>query len=256
MTVDIEQRKIFHEIMAEDGHDNVSSVEYDLDRTFQGIHFNGARVLDVGSGRGLMTLHAAMKGASKVVSMEPELEGSTDGVFEMQKERANRLGLDNIEFLAEDFNHWQNPGERFDVILCMACINHLHEVEHHALYHKPTYERFSEIARQFRQLLNPNGTVVFTDAARYGLFWMLNNIGIRRPWQRRKSSINWRIHQNPSVWKKIFLENGFSRGSIIYPLPYRLRHFGPFVANPIANFCLKASFAVHCRTDSSKANAH
>ena len=249
-----EQNRVFHEIMAEDGHDNTVSVDYSLKRTFDGVNFEGARVLDVGSGRGLMTLYAAINGATKVVSMEPELDGSSDGVFEMQKERAERLGLRNVEFLAEDFNSWQNPGEKFDVILCMACINHLHEVEHNALSHKPTYDRFREIAEQFQQLLKPNGVVVFTDAARYGLFWMLKHVGIRRPWKTRKSSINWRIHQNPTVWKKIFLESGFSEGSIIYPLPYRLRWLGPLVANPISNFCLKATFAVQCRAAENRSN--
>src|SRR5262245_8290524 len=99
--------------MAADGHDNLPATSYDLTRTFQGIDFKGKRVLDVGAGKGLMSLFAALSGAERVVSIEPEMAGARRQVLATLRTRIHDLALDNTEVLTEDFNTWDARGERF-----------------------------------------------------------------------------------------------------------------------------------------------
>ena len=239
--------RLYSEMLVADGHDNMKATSYGLAHTFQGLDFAGKRVLDIGSGKGLMTLFAALNQAETVVSMEPELEGSRSKVLQTQQERIEQLGLTNVSLLSRDFNAWDPQAQQFNVILSFSSINHIHESAHHALRHDETYQRYIEIARKMHSLLKPEGVAVVADACRWGFFSMLRNWGVRRPWSWNKPiNINWRIHQNPRVWKKIFLAAGFSRVNVIYPSPYKLRSLKAIVSRPLANFFLSASFTLHC----------
>lgn len=204
----------------------------------------GRDVIEVGSGKGLTCLLLAISGARLVLSLEPELAGSTSIACKVQRQRIECLGLDNVELLAMDFNAWDPQGRTFDVLVSQASINHLFESRFHALHHRATFERYVEIACKFRQLLKPGGVACVSDACRYGLFRFARDYGLRRPWTVRGSAVAWRLHQNPETWRCIFREAGFSRVEIYYPLPYRLRHFGALVANPVINFFLKANFTL------------
>jgi SAM-dependent methyltransferase len=239
-------RAAYASMLAEDGHDNLDAFLYQARSLFSGIDLRGKSVLEVGSGEGLMTLFASMSGA-KVVSMEPELEGSRSGMIDLQRKRLAALGLADVEFLSADFNAWE-PGDRtFDVVLLCNSINHLYESPHHARAHKETHRRMVEVVGKVRRATKPSGVAIASDACRYGLFMAASYLGIPRPWDLRPLTLNWRIHQNPPVWREIFLEAGFSAVDIIYPLPYRLRGLGALVQNPVTNFLLEASFTLHAR---------
>ncbi|HUT89244.1 MAG TPA: class I SAM-dependent methyltransferase [Thermoguttaceae bacterium] len=241
---------LFAEMLAVDGHDNLKAASHGLARQFRGVDFRGKRVLDIGSGKGLMTVFAALSGAEHVVSMEPELQGSRSEVAQILQGRIERLALENVTVLPEDFNAWDPKGETFDIILSFQSLEHLDESPHHALFHSQTHERCVRITSRMRSLLNDGGLAVVTNACRYGLFALLRPYGIKRPWDRKVTNINWRIHQNPRVWRHLFVEGGFSRVNIIYPLPYSLRALKAVVANPVVNFSLRAAFCLHCHCGS------
>lgn len=237
----------YFQFLREDGHHNFEAFCHKMRRVFNGVDFRNKRVLDVGSGRGLMTLLAAIEGAKKVVSMEPEMDGSTCSVCNMQRARVEKLGFKNIEIYAEDFNEFKFRPNSFDIILSFASINHLYESPHHALKDKDTYERYIQTAKKMKEMLDKGGVAIITDACRSGLFLWLKKLGVNRPWTpKKKMSVDFRYHQNPSVWKKIFMEAGFRQVKTIYPLPFKLRHFDLLVSNPLGNFLLQSSFTMHC----------
>jgi cyclopropane fatty-acyl-phospholipid synthase-like methyltransferase len=237
-----ERTAIYSRFLAEDRHDRPAAFLHGARRIFQGIDLRGKTVLEIGSGKGLMSLFAAIEGACRVVSMEPEMIGSRSGMIELQKARIAQLGLDQIEFLTADFNLWEPAGRKFDLVLSFASINHLQASRRHALRDEETFRKYSGVASKMRDLLEPGGTAVITDACRHAFFTMTR---LRRPWHWRKSKVNWREHQNPGTWKRIFAAAGFRRFRILYPVPFACRRLGPVVGNGIANFFLQGSFIFH-----------
>lgn len=229
-------------MLARDGHHNVTAFRYDAAQLFDGIDIREKRVLEIGSGRGLLAILVWLQGADFVASMEPELVGATSGVIAMQRERIGTLGLANVEVVTADFNTWDAAGARFDVILSRASLNHLHASEKHALRDRDTYENYVRVARKIHELLAPGGFFIATDACRYGFFSALRRFGVRRPWRWKRSGLNWRHHQNPGTWARIFHEAGFARVRVDYPVPYALRHSRAIVNTAFANFFLKGSF--------------
>lgn len=238
---------LYSKMLTEDGHDNLKATFYNISRTFNNIDIKDKSIVEIGSGKGLMSIYCSLSNAKKVVSIEPELAGSRSKVIELQNNRINSLGLDNIIVLPFDFNLWDSQGEKFDIVLSFASINHIYESPYNALKHKETFQKYVAIGSKIHSLLKPGGIAVINDACRYGLFWFIGKLGIRRPWlPKKKITINWRIHQNPTTWKKILLESGFSKIDIIYPLPYSLRSLKGVVDTPLFNFLLSAQFTLYC----------
>lgn len=227
---------------AEDGHHNPPGYQHYLDEIFKGIDLQGKRVLEIGSGRGLISLHCGLSGAKKVVSIEPEMEGSTSGVVETQKRRIEQLGLSNVELRHDDFHTLDFGEEKFDVIVMIAVLNHLYETPLNAMKNPDVFNTYIGIGEKLHGLLANSGVVIATDASRYCLWTQLRRIGYPRNLCLRQRTINWRIHQQPSVWKKIFSKAGFEKVDINYPIPYKLRHLAPIVATPAINFFLSGDF--------------
>jgi SAM-dependent methyltransferase len=228
--------------MAHEGHHNPPAFAHWLDHVFRDVDWRGKRVLEIGSGRGLIAIYMGMRGAARVLSMEPELVGSTSGVIREQRERLAALGLTNVEVVAADFNRWDAGSERFDVIVSRASINHLYHSDKHASHHPQTYAKYVEVARRIHGMLANGGQFIATDACRYGFFNGVRRWGIRRPWAKKKSGVDWRHHQNPGTWRRIFADAGFSRIDVDYPVPYRLRLAAPLVNTALANFFLTGNF--------------
>jgi len=179
--------------------------------------------------------------------MEPELDGSSSNVIETQLNRIKELKLNTVHLVSHDFNTWDPDGEKFDIIMSVASINHLYEVPFNASSHPETNSRYTEITTKMHSLLNPGGMAIITDACRYGFFFFAKSVGIHRPWNwNKKTNINWRVHQNPGVWRSLFLQGGFQHVDIDYPIPFRLKPFSMVINNPIANFFMKSGFILHC----------
>ena len=234
-------------MLERDGHQNPPAFAHALANLFEGVDLRGKRVLEIGSGRGLLAIYMGMRGAAHVLSMEPELVGATSGVITDQRARIAALGLKNVEVEVADFNTWRAGDRRFDVIVSKASINHLHESDKHAEYHRPTYDAYVRVVGRIRDVLAPGGTFIATDACRYAFFTGARQLGIRRPWRWKRSGVDWRHHQNVGTWMKIFADAGFEGTTVDYPVPYRLRFARPIVNTALANFFLHGSFIVRAR---------
>jgi len=245
--LDTSRRSAYAAMLREDGHDNLDGYLHEAAHLFEGVPLEGRTLLEIGSGKGLMTMYAAMQGASHVVSMEPEMIGSRSGMISEQEQRLAKLGIQSVEFLTADFNAWEPQGRTFDIVMCRAAINHLHASDQHALHHAPTYQGYLEVVRRMLRVTAPGGAVLITDACRYAFFTATRNLGIRRPWDRSRTGIDWRHHQNPQTWARIFREAGFSTVDVRYPLPYRLRKYRGLVDTAAANFFLLGSFILRAR---------
>jgi SAM-dependent methyltransferase len=233
-------------MLERDGHRNPPAFAHTLANMFRGLDFTGKRVLEIGSGRGLLAIYMGMRGAH-VLSMEPEMVGATSGVIAQQEARLKALGMRNVEVINADFNTWDPGDRRFDIIVSRASINHLYASVHHADHDKETYDAYLQVARRVRDMLVPGGTFVATDACRYAFFSGMRQFGLRRPWRWERSSVDWRHHQNPGTWKKIFREAGFGTIKVAYPVPYRLRTLRPIIDTAAANFFLQGAFILRAQ---------
>jgi SAM-dependent methyltransferase len=239
---DSNRRAAFAAMLREDGHDNLNGYLHEAAHLFDGVEIAGHSVLEIGSGKGMMTMYAALQGASTVISMEPEMVGSRSGMISLQQQRLDTLGIRSVEFLPADFNEWDPRGRTFDIVMCRAAINHLHASDQHAMSHLPTYDGYLTVIRKMLSVTAPGGVVLITDACRYAFFTATRNLGIRRPWDWSKTGINWRHHQNPQTWARLFRDAGFARVEIRYPLPYRLRQYRGLVDTAVSNFFLQGNF--------------
>jgi SAM-dependent methyltransferase len=233
-------------MLERDGHKNPPAFAHTLANMFRGVDFTGKRVLEVGSGRGLLAIYMGMRGAN-VLSMEPEMVGATSGVIAQQEARLKALGMTNVKVINADFNTWDPGDERFDVIVSRASINHLYASEHHADHDKATHDAYLQVARRLHGMLVPGGIFVATDANRYAFFSGMRRFGIRRPWRWERSSVDWRHHQNAGTWVKIFREAGFRNLQVSYPVPYKLRSLRPLIDTAVVNFFLQGAFILRAQ---------
>ncbi|TWU55687.1 class I SAM-dependent methyltransferase [Rubripirellula reticaptiva] len=230
------------EYEADDGHENPKRYRRYLRQLFGDVDLKGLRILEIGSGKGLISLHCGLAGAKHVISVEPEMEGSTSGVIAIQKERIKSLSLENVELRQQDFNSLDVAGGSIDLIVMIAVLNHLHETPHNASRNADAFDKYVAIAKKLHSLLDEGGSVVATDACRYCLWTQLRRVGWPRKWCLTQRTIDWKIHQQPAVWEKIFLAAGFSRFEVKYPVPNRLRYLEPLVNNSIGNFAVMGEF--------------
>ena len=229
-------------MMEHDGHSNPPAFFHSANELFGEVDLRGKRVLEIGSGRGLMSALMGLAGASRVVSLEPELAGASAGMIRTQQERVRALKLANVEVVVADFNTWAAPEQAFDIILSRASINHLHHSDKHALRHRETYENYVKAASKIYSLLVPGGVFIATDASRYAFFTAVRRLGISRPWRRKKTGVNWQHHQTPVTWKRIFKSAAFKRIEVNYPVPHKLQHVRLLADTAPANFFMKGSF--------------
>ncbi len=71
--IKIKSVDIYLSVMVKTGlYPNKNNLKVFLNTLFKGIDFENKRVLDIGGGRGLLSLYAACKGAREVICLEPE----------------------------------------------------------------------------------------------------------------------------------------------------------------------------------------
>jgi SAM-dependent methyltransferase len=236
---------VFREMLSEDGHDNFDGFLNELANFFGDVRIEGRSILEVGSGRGLTSIYAALQGAREVVSLEPELVGSRGGMVSLQQRRIDALQLRTIELIGADFNTWDPGPRRFDILVSQASINHLYASSFNANRDRETNDAYIAVAGKMRTLLHDGGVAIITDACRHAFFTLTRDLGIRRPWDLSRTGVNWRHHQNPGVWRRIFTEAGFSSVRIHYPVPYRLRKLKGLVDTAVPNFFLLGRFILY-----------
>ncbi len=138
-------------MMAQDGHANVPAFLHSTGEMFRDIDLAGKRVLEIGSGKGLLAVMMGLQGAERVVSLEPEMVGATAGVIAVQRERVEALRLSNVDVVVGDFNTWEGAAGSFDVIVSRASINHLQQSDRHALRHSETYANYVAVAKRIHE---------------------------------------------------------------------------------------------------------
>lgn len=186
-------------------YSSTNRLKFYLDKIlFKGIDFKGKTVLDVGGGNGLYSFYAALNGAAKVVVMEPEMDGSSEGFEEEFLDFKTKFGNpDNIEFNKEFLQDY-HPKEKYDITLMHYSINHLDEPACEILVKDiDARNKYINALKDFTKICSDDSTLIITDASRYNFFQLL---GIKNP---IVPTIEWEKHNDPTVWSELLSEVGF-----------------------------------------------
>jgi SAM-dependent methyltransferase len=223
-----------------------SRVEFWLRQSLRDLDFRGKAVLDVGAGDGLFSCYMALQGAARVVSLEPELDGSVTNPRRTLLARVQALHLDNVTCFSDPFQDYAGPECEFDVIVAHNVINHLDEGAV-AVLHRDEDARASyrALLRKFYELLKPGGVVVIADCARANIFpWL----GLPNP---IASTIEWSKHQDPDLWVRLLRDVGFGAPDLHWTYPRRLSAFGRFLDNRFMSFLMQSHFVLHVHRPAS-----
>jgi hypothetical protein len=205
-----------------------------------GVDPRGGHALEIGAGDGMISLWLLHAGARSVVSLEPEGDGSTNGVGARAAAHRRALGLDgDWTWRAETLQAYA-PDRAFRVIVSQNSVNHLDEDACvHLLDDASARARYRSIFGRLRDILEPGGSLVVADCARANHWARLFGSS---PWAPQ---IEWHKHQEPETWAAIMDEAGLAPVSVRWWHPYyRVRALAPVIGNRAAARWLSSFFVV------------
>jgi SAM-dependent methyltransferase len=229
----------YRSLMAELGH-SPGNLLFALDWMFSGVPLDGRSVLDIGAGAGAASFYAACKGASLVVSLEPEAAGSRSGMQERFELTRRRLHAHQVALRPETLQEFHADGECFDVLVSIASINHLDERACiHLLKDPAARATYAEMFSKLADLTKRGGHLIVADCSRRNVF---GDLGVSNP---LTPTIEWEKHQRPEVWANLLHDAGFRAPRIRWPAFNTLRWPGRFLlGNRVAAYFLRSTFCL------------
>lgn len=190
---------------------------------FRDIDFRNRTMLEIGCGKGMLCLWAAMHGARHVVGLEPLADGcyDTSECHQAFKSMARELDLPQARILPTTVQEFDCPANYFDVVLSVASINHLNEKSCVALGQSTEAEQeYQKIFRHIARMMKPGAKLIIMDAGRRNLF---GDIGMRNP---MSPNIEWFKHRQPGYWARLLAGAGFGHPQVRWSSGRILRYAG------------------------------
>jgi SAM-dependent methyltransferase len=223
-TVDRKQAR--HDLFADCIHEggwNIDRLAWRCKDTFRHTGWRGKEIREVGCGRGDMAIYLAPNGARRVVALEPSADGSTPAPVTALKGRLDKLQLNNLVFLRTKVEDYYCGPESFDLIYGLAVIEHIRETRRPLSKDPEAWSVYKEAFSRFYRMMRPSGVLVLTNCSRHS-FWShlqwVTRSNIRSP---LAPSVDWPLHQSPSVWATLARETNFNHSEVHWRVPDRLR---------------------------------
>lgn len=204
-----------------------SNLKFNLDNLFEHVDLAQKNVLDVGGGRGLISFYAAVKGARNVVCLEPEQDGSRNGMIkgynDLRAELPATLPVKLVSLTIQEYLQDIEPAT-YDVIIMHNSINHLDEDACiHLLDNDDSYNRYLTVLKSVYRIIKKKGVLIVTDCSCKNVF---NDIGVKNI---LVPTIEWHKHQRPGTWASLLKKAGFKNPTIEWPTFNRLRKPGKYL---------------------------
>lgn len=190
-------------------------------QSFRDIDFHDKAMLEIGCGKGMLCLWAALHGASETVGLEPMAEGCYDSseCHQAFRSMARELDLPQAQILPFTVQGYNSPKDHFDVVLSVASINHLDEKSCvHLGDSGAAVREYQNIFRNIASMMKLGGKLIVIDAGRHNFF---GDLGMRNP---MSPNIEWFKHQQPVFWARLLSECGFGQPDIRWASGKLLRH--------------------------------
>ncbi|MFD2247996.1 class I SAM-dependent methyltransferase [Pontibacter ruber] len=218
-----------------------SNLKFHLKYIFDDVELANKKVLDVGGGTGLLSFYAAVKGASKVVCLEPESDGSSSGMINkfnaFKTELSPTLPVELSPVTLQSYTP-QVKDEEFDVVVMHSSINHLDE-EACINFRKDTksYNTYKKIMTDVYNKMSKGGSLIVADASCKNFY---NAIGIKSIFA---PTIEWHKHQEPSTWIAMLQEIGFKNPQVAWRSPNTFGKVGKvFMGNSFVSYLTSSCF--------------
>jgi SAM-dependent methyltransferase len=217
------------------------NLKFRLNYIFDKVSLAGKSVLDVGGGIGLLTFYAAVKGAKKVVCLEPEFDGSSQGMIskfnEFKSALLPTLPIEHLPLTLQDYLQ-QIADESYDIIILHNSINHLDEEACITFRQKESsYKTYKKIFTEVYAKMTPGGKLVVADCSCNNFF---NSLGMKNVFY---PTIEWHKHQAPETWIALLKEIGFKNPSIEWTSPNKLGKAGrALMGNSLVSYLTQSHF--------------
>ncbi len=188
---------------------------------FRDLDFRNKTMMEIGCGKGMLCLWAAIHGSCDTVGLEPLAEGCYDSseCHRAFRSMAQELELPQARILPQTVQEFAGPVNYFDVVLSMASINHLDEKSCIALgKSNAAADEYRKIFRHIAGMMKPGGKLIIMDVGRRNFF---GDLGMRNP---MSPNIEWFKHQQPEFWAELLSDCGFGAASIHWASGKLLRH--------------------------------
>ena len=221
----------------EAGARGVERLLFIVENAFEGLDVKGKTVLDIGCGRGILSFAAAADGAKCVVSLEPEVDGSTKGVANVYRRIQTRLGYKNMKLIGAVVQEYDCSDGPFDVVLMHNCINHIDETACENYRRDSSARgRYVNLFRRLHDNIVSGGTLMFADMSNRNLF---GDLRIMNPIAK---TIEWNKHQSPEVWFEGLIEAGFRRKGVHWTPLYALGVLRPLFRMQFFSYITNSHF--------------
>jgi len=231
----------FYNLITDNGkYTNPDRLKYYLEeQLFKGFDFKGKSLIDIGGGNGLYGFYAAVNGASNVVVMEPEFDGSSQGMIRDFNEINKLLGnLNNITHTTKVLEEYDRENNQFDYILMHNSINHIDEEACIVLKKDEAAQtKYLDFFKLLQEISNERTNLIICDCARNNFF---ADLRLKNPMM---PSIEWEKHQNPDFWASLLQKVGYKKESVSWTSPNQFGNLGSlFFKNRLASYFMLSHF--------------
>lgn len=212
---------------------------YHLQEKIKGIDVKDKTILEVGCGKGFVSLWlASLGGAKEVVALdESEGIGSEKGVLAFSENTVKDFDIKNIKVVKSDIMKNSFPDNSFDIIIANNALHHV--IEGGYISRNPTTKsQYIRLFSELRRLLKPNGTLVLGEFSRRSI-WRYIKLRYRQ--------IDWEIHPTLKEWILVIKLAGFRKTNFKYTGPYILRRFELLLSNPVSQSLISPTFNIYAQ---------
>lgn len=223
--------------------------KYHFEEQFANIDFAGKSVLEIGCGRGFLSLYIALfTEAAKITALDESAgHGGKEGVLNVLRDNVSYLKLGKrLEIIEADAIKFDSA-DPFDIIIANNCLHHFVNNGQKYFRDPAVSEAYIKIFKHLWELLANNGQLVIGEIDPFNLWrFLLPNLFF--------SSIEWHIHPPLSGFLDAIEKAGFHSASVNTDVPYKLRIlrrfvsnalFRPFMRGSVFIFAKKCKYAIH-----------
>lgn len=223
------------------GSDNVTKFEYHLNNQLKELPLTGKRVLEVGCGKGAVSLYLAIfSGAKKITALDEAAgEGAPVGVNQVLRNAVHEFGIKNLDVVDADIMGNNYLDGIFDVIIAN---NALHHVVANGLVSTDQDVRkgYLDLFHELDRLLVSDGILSIQECSRQS-FWRWSPLKFK--WKH----IDWELHPTLKEWLIVIKESGFEIQRCEYEVPYTFRNVSFIFSNQVAQFFILPGFFITAR---------
>lgn len=224
-----EKMKCFSSLYEYYKTDTIKHFIYHFNKQFKGIDFTGKKILEIGCGKGFISLYIGyFFSPEHIDALDESLgEGSDTNVLGTLQKNIDMLGINNISIVKKDVMQYKRP-ETYDIVISNNAMHHV--CEHGLLkWDIRARKKYIEIFKHVKSLIKPNGLLLMHEYSRYSLWRIL-------PVKKFKG-IEWSLHPTKAEWINVLRNAGFTKEiACEYVSPYKLRNIPFIIKNPIAMF--------------------